>query len=192
MYFAGYVLLTVFAFYREYRRAIVTTVAALLLIAFATPALVWTGDVLGPVGEKIYTLAIEGDSTGGRGLSVLFDYMGQYPFGLSYGGSTLRTAPGMDEINSGILAFFAQLSFLAPLFILAILVLSYRGIRLSGRLERRTGRTLAVGIVMMLVIFSADILWFVPTIWAAIVLCYQFARLRPRVAAQSVAVASSG
>ncbi len=184
VYFAGYVLLTALAFYRRFWRASTLAVTVSFVLAL-TAALVWVRDILGPVAEKMYTLAIQGDSAGGRGFSVLWDYLTRYPLGLSYGGSTIRTPSGMDEINSGFFAFISQLSFLAPLFIFGIAFLSFRAFYVSRTLESSTRRILLVGVLMMLVIFFADVLWFVPTIWAPLIFCQQLLKLQPGVAIAS-------
>lgn len=124
------------------------------------------------VGLKVVELALEGGGPGGRGIGVLFDYLRRYPLGMSYGGSSLRIGPGMEEINSGIFAFISQLSFLSIPLVGLLIFLEAKVIRESRRIATPYFRSvLTMGAVMMLIIFSADPLWFVPTIWLPVILC---------------------
>jgi hypothetical protein len=64
------------------------------------------------LGDKIYQLVIQGDEStgGGRSSATFFEYIKVYPIGIGYGGSTLRTAPGLSEINAAHFAFVTQYS----------------------------------------------------------------------------------
>jgi hypothetical protein len=118
---------------------------------------------------KIYDLAIAGDveAIGGRTLDTLSVYITAYPFGLGYSGSTLRTAPGLPEINSGLYAFFSQFSIFAFPIIFGYSFLFYKTLRRHHSSKRFLLVTicLKIGVILSIFIFFADILWFVPTIW---------------------------
>jgi len=175
IYFAGYSALAILAYRRSFWKAKTFGLTVPLVLAFVG-MLIAARSILWSVCQKVIELAIEGDRSGGRGTAVLWEYLSRYPLGLSYGGSTLRVAANLDEINSGVLAFISQLSLLAPFILFALGFLVYRILR-SGRIDDvHIRRALLIGIFMMFFIFFSDILWFVPTIWAPLVLYYQFIR----------------
>lgn len=135
-------------------------------------------DVFAGIGEKIYALAIEGDESegGGRSFGVFYDYISSYPLGLGYSGSTLRTAPGLPEINASYFAFFAQFSFLAPGVLAAYLYAVWRAIRRARLGHGDLFGCLSLGVAMSVVIFFTDILWFVPLIWLPFELIHSLRR----------------
>jgi hypothetical protein len=124
-------------------------------------------EVFWAVSSKVERLAFRGDETdgGGRSLRVLFEYIEKYPWGIGYGGSSLRIGPGLPEINAGYLAFVSQYSFFAvpALVIFSVLfVATVRRCLSHGSVE---ARVMAVGVFLSPLYFAADILWFIPTIW---------------------------
>lgn len=116
------------------------------------------------VFDKIYNLAFKGAEVGGRGSDVFLQYLEKYPLGIGYSGSTLRTAPGLPEINAAYFAFITQYSLLSPLVLGIYLFFTVKTLRVS----RRSGllaKTMSIGVLGSSIIFLTDILWFVPTIW---------------------------
>jgi hypothetical protein len=110
---------------------------------------------------------------------VLEAYLAAHPLGLGYSGSTLRTVGTLPEINMGAYALVSQLSlFVLPVFA-GFLWLNYRVVRESAWIGDRIGaRILVAGMLMAILIDLVDVLWFVPTIWAPIVICSGLARQR--------------
>lgn len=122
--------------------------------------------------EKILDMGLRGGDEGGRGASVLGAYLSRYPLGIGYGGSTLRTVSGLPEINMGGFALLTQLSIVALPVLFGFGWMSYRVARQSaGLVEPLTRDVMVCGIAMALLIGLADILWFVPTLWAPLVVC---------------------
>jgi hypothetical protein len=160
VYFAVYVLLTAFA----YRRRLVKPkylAGATVILAMVVALGVAMQDVLLGVVNKIVDLAFEGQAGGGRGVGNFLDYMHQYPLGMSYGGSTLRNISSLDEMNSGIMAFFTQFGVISPIVLCAYLALLVVAIRKAMRFsDQLTRRMLVIGILMSSIIFASDILWF--------------------------------
>jgi len=135
--------------------------------------------VFSGIGEKIYSLAIQGDeaSQGGRSFSVFYEYISRYPFGIGYGGSSLRTAPDLPEINAPYFVFFSQYSLLGFPILLGYFYLVFRTIK-SASYGIQLIRCMSVGVAMSVVIFFTDVLWFVPMIWLPFELIYQIGRPR--------------
>lgn len=169
-YFACYLACSIWLFRRKLLQArgfFWVGVAVAGLIAFA----IGFHGVLQGVVVKVVDLAFKGEGPGGRGVGVLVDYVGRYPWGTSYGGSSLRIAPGMAEINSGIFAFYSQLSVLSIPVACCFAFLIWKVSRESKRIKvPYFQRCLATGVLIMPIIFSADLLWFVPTIWLPLIL----------------------
>jgi hypothetical protein len=176
-YFACYVTLTAWIFRRQFLKFHVffsTILALSALIAFVLSV----KDVFGGVVSKVVSLGIEGDSSGGRSISILADYLRSFPLGISYGGSTLRIAPGLEQIEGGIYPFISQLSILSIPLIIFLLYLEIRLVRANTGISIPYLRELlAVGILALPFIFAADSLWFVPTIWLPLVLSEQISCL---------------
>lgn len=171
VYFLAYVLLTAFFFREQLKRPKVlawATAATVCVVALG----VAMSDVVVGVSEKIFDMVFKGEAEGGRGVSNFLDYLHRYPWGMSYGGSTLRHIKDLNEMNSGIMAFITQLSVLAPIFLVGYILLLVSCYRKSKYIEDAPSRKLMViGCLMTLLIYSADPLWFVPTIWLPIVIC---------------------
>jgi hypothetical protein len=113
----------------------------------------------------------------GRTLDLIADYLDAYPLGISYGGSTLRTAPRMQEVNMGAYAWATQFAFLSvPLLMLLMWghVRSWYSSRAWLSLPER--RILLGGMLMIWVIGAIDVLWFMPTLWLLPVLGAVLAR----------------
>lgn len=176
-FFAAYVAISMYHFRRRLMnvKVAVAMVCAVGLVAgfVAVTWTLWVGIV-----EKINRLVFHGESEGGRGLDTFASYLANYPFGISYGGSSLRTAPGLDEINMAIFALIAQLSFLSVLVAVGLLVLLLYGLRCTRYIANvDTRRILRTAIAVMPLIFVADILWFVSTIWLPLLIACRLARI---------------
>jgi hypothetical protein len=176
-FFAAYIAIAMYNFRRRLLRVKVAVAmacgAALVGYFVVSTWVLWKG-----LAEKINQLVIQGDSEGGRGLGTFMSYLATYPFGISYGGSSLRTAPGLAEINMGIFALVAQLSFLSVVVIVLFGVLMYYGMRCTSYIaDGDIRRVLRVGILVMPIIFIADILWFVSVIWLPLLIACRLARI---------------
>lgn len=150
-------------------------IVAGLIASFVLIVLNWA--VFEGVVEKIIRIAVKGDETdgGGRSVGTLLAYLQAYPLGIGFSGSTLRTAPGLAEINSGFFAFISQYSFLSPFVVLGYMFLMFRTARRGlkgGSLER----CFVVGVLLSPLIFFVEILWFMPMIW----LCFEIIHSQTR------------
>ena len=172
-FFAVYVGMAVIAF----RKKLLNLKVAALLTGIGGAAcafIISTWRLWAAVLDKVYDLAFQGGRGGGRDIGTFVDYLETYPFGISYGGSSLRVAPGLNEINAGIFSFITQMSFLSALFIAGFVVLVTHAFFVAGRVADRDMRlVLRIGILAMPLIFVTDILWFVPTIWLPMLLAYR-------------------
>lgn len=132
----------------------------------------------GAVIQKVLQLGLKGDAEGGRSFSVLEAYLSAHPFGLGYSGSTLRNVGTLPMINMGAYALASQLSvLLIPIFV-GFLWLTYRVIRESRYINDRVlAGVLIAGMLMAIFIDLVDVLWFVPTIWAPMLICNGLARV---------------
>jgi hypothetical protein len=151
-----------------------TILAPIFMIVTAFP------EVFAAVADKIVRIAFQGDerSGGGRSFGVFYEYIANYPLGIGYSGSTLRTPSGLPEINAAHFAFVSQYSLLAaPLFVLFI-YLVHRTLSVARQSSEWALllRTLSIGIVVSVLIFLTDILWFVPTIWLSYEMIWALAR----------------
>ena len=122
---------------------------------------------------KIYQLAIEQDNSGGRSFSLIFDVWNNFPFGYGYGGSTFRNLHGIEglDLNNAIVVFFGQLSILAPFMIIALLYTFcslYKNYAMQTT-DKFLKKLLLMSMIVMLVIFAADSLWFTTTIWIPLI-----------------------
>lgn len=172
-YFTVYLLLTAFA-YRDRLKKPKYLAGATVILAGVVAICIAMRNVLWGLVDKIITLGFEGQSgggSGGRGAANFLDYVRLYPLGMSYGGSTLRNISSLDEMNSGIMAFFTQFGIISPIVLGAYLALVVVAIRRAKQFcDPVTRRMLVIGILMTGVIFATDILWFVPTIWLPIII----------------------
>lgn len=169
-FFSAYILLTAFA-YRNRLKKPKYLAGAIVILVMVVGLSVAMHEVLFGVVDKIVSSGFEGQSGGGRGIGNFLDYMRLYPLGMSYGGSTLRNISRLDEMNSGIMAFFTQFGVISPIVLCAYLALLFVSIRKAMHFsDPVTRRMLVIGILMTGMIFATDILWFVPTIWLPIVI----------------------
>jgi hypothetical protein len=173
-FFAVYSGMTFVAF----RTRVLNLKVAAVVIAITGAAgvfIAYTSRLWGAVIDKVYGLAFQGGEGGGRDLGTFVDYLETFPLGISYGGSTLRVAPGLDEINAGIFAFISQMSFLSAPFIAVFAVLVIHALFVTETIaDSDLRKALAIGILAIPFIFAADVLWFVPTIWLPILLAYRW------------------
>lgn len=165
VFFAAFSMLALWKF-RHRASGWTAFMGAVVLGGAMAALLVNYWEVFSAVGLKIYEIAIQGDEStgGGRSFGTFLDYARAYPLGLGYSGSTLRTAPGLPEINAAHFAFVTQYSFLAVPVLVGYFFLMWRTIKLTkaGPLFLDA---MSIGVVMSMVIFAIDILWFVPLIW---------------------------
>ena len=103
--------------------------------------------------------------------------------GYGYGGSTYRNLHGITglDLNNAVVIFFGQLSIIGiPLMFLFIYAM-YKTLRLGKYLNFNFERKLLLlSVIVMSLIFIADVLWFVPVIWLPIVLLAILARNEKR------------
>jgi hypothetical protein len=166
--------LVLFAFY--FKKSLFkwyTYFAMLIISSFLSVVLIntFSEQILGIV-NKINRLGLQGDNEGGRGLDTLMQYIETYPLGISYGGSTLRIANNLPEINLGLYAFISQFSFLSIPLIIGFTLLNLTIIKRSNKLpDKRIRDSLVIGILVSGIIYFVDILWFTPTIWLPLIVC---------------------
>jgi hypothetical protein len=188
-FLAGYVLLSALLL----RRYLVRPAAmkyAVPIVAVAIGLGIKFGEQYRAVMQKVVDLGVKGDQGGGRGFSVLDAYLSAHPLGVGYSGSTLRNVGTLPEINMGAYALASQLSFLVLPVFAGFLWLNYKVIRESRTVQDPLVAGLLVsGIVMAVLIDLVDVLWFVPTIWAPLVICNGLAYAR-RVGAAEVGAES--
>jgi hypothetical protein len=177
-FFAVYVGMAAVAF----RERLLNLKVAVLLTVIGSAACVFiisTWRLWAAVLDKVYDLAFQGGRGGGRDVGTFVDYLVTYPFGISYGGSSLRVAPGLNEINAGVFSFITQMSFLSALLIGGFTVLVGHAFFVARRIADRNMReVLSIGLLAMPLIFATDILWFVPTIWLPMLLAYRLAAIQ--------------
>lgn len=170
VFFASFILIALYRFMFLFKRKSFLLFSSIIIVLATALVLSYDELFLG-VFKKIYELAIKGDEGGGRGLGVFLDYIDRYPLGIGYGGSTLRTAPGLREINASHFSFISQYSFLSPLILglyLFLTVKTLQATRSSGLLAK----SMIIGVLGSSVIFLADILWFTPTIWLSYLIAW--------------------
>jgi hypothetical protein len=128
--------------------------------------------------QKVLQLGLKGDAEGGRGFSVLEAYLSAHPFGLGYSGSTLRNVGTLPMINMGAYAMASQLSLLVIPIFLGFLWLTYRVVRESRYINDRVlAGVMIAGMLMAILMDLVDVLWFVPTIWAPMLICNGLAHI---------------
>ena len=176
-FLAGYVVITVLVLHRYVIRPaavkwLVPVVVAVVLLASRF------GEQYGGLIEKVLQVGFRGGSEGGRGFSVLEAYLSAHPFGLGYSGSTLRNVGDLPMINMGAYAMASQLSLLLiPIFV-GFLWLTYRVVRESRYINDRVlAGVMIAGMLMAILMDLVDVLWFVPTIWAPMLVCNGLARI---------------
>ncbi len=182
-YFAFYVAHTFVQFLANILKARYAARAFLAVVVLCALAIcawpVWVG-----LFVKINDQALQGG--GGRSISLLITYLQKFPLGLSYGGSSLRTAPGLEEMNSGLYSFIAQESVFAFPLIGAFFALLYASICRCGQIpDLYTKRVFKTGILIMPFIFFSDLLWFTPTIWLPMLLVFRLTQVQDLVTSET-------
>lgn len=131
--------------------------------------------------DKIYALAIQQDEAGGRGFKYLSEILLKYPLGYGYAGSTYRDLHGIEglQLNNAIVAFWGQLS-IAGIPIILALGYAYWNMIYKIKFQSLEGRLLLITLIVSIVIFLADILWFIPTIWLSIAILHKASVLRKK------------
>jgi hypothetical protein len=189
-FLAGYVVITVLVLHRYVIRP--AAVKWLLPVSITVVLLASRfGEQYGGLIQKILQVGVKGGGEGGRGFSVLEAYLSAHPFGLGYSGSTLRNVGTLPMINMGAYAMASQLSLLVIPIFLGFLWLTYRVVRESRFINDRVlAGMMTTGMLMAIFMDLADVLWFVPTIWAPMLICHGLARLSrpPAVAHATVTV----
>ena len=139
------------------------------------------GEQYGGLVQKVLDLGLKGDAAGGRGFDVLEAYLSAHPLGLGYSGSTLRNVGMLPAINMGAYAMASQLSLLVIPIFLGFLWLNHRVARESRYIDDRVVAGLMIGgMCMAIFIDLVDVLWFVPTIWAPMIVCNGLATIGRR------------
>jgi len=170
-FLAGYVAITTLLLFRDVVRP--STVkwlipAAVVLVILGSRF----GEQYSGLVAKIMNVGVRGETGGGRSFSVLEAYLSAHPLGLGYSGSTLRTVGTLPQINMGAYALVSQLSFLIIPVFAGFLWLNYRVIRESASIgDRLVAGVLVGGMLMAVLIDLVDVLWFVPTVWAPMMIC---------------------
>jgi len=177
-FLAGYVVITgVLLFRQVVRPSAVKWLIPAVAVGFILVSRF--GAQYGGLIEKIVSLGLHGDEGGGRSFSVLDAYLTAHPMGIGYSGSTLRNVGTLPQINMGVYALASQLSFLIIPILAAFLWLNLRVIRESAWIgDRVVAGVLVAGMLMAVFIDLVDVLWFVPTIWAPMIICSGLAHLR--------------
>jgi hypothetical protein len=170
VFFASFTLIALYKFIFLFKRKSFLLFFSIVTILTITLVTSYDELFLGIV-EKIYETAFKGDEIGGRGLGLLPHYIDRYPLGIGYSGSTLRTAPGLPEINAAHLAFITQYSFVSPLVLGTYIFLTVTTLQVS-RNSGLLAKSMTVGVLGSSVIFFADILWFIPTIWLSYLIAW--------------------
>jgi heme exporter protein D len=166
-FFFCYSLLTYLAFIKRFLKP-----KLLLLKGFVFSILIYVFisfyEMYAGIVKKIFKYVVYADKRGGRSIDILYTYFQEFPMGITYGGSTIRSANLIhsDEMNMGLYAFFAQLSFIAPLAIISMVFLYiYAAKSTKNHPDQASRKILVVSMITSFLIFAADILWFVPTLW---------------------------
>lgn len=172
LFFLSYLLIFLFFNLRKIMIFKYYFMAVLVLFPVSTFTIIYFNEQFIGIIDKIRTLAFEGADIGGRGVDVLAEYSSRYPLGISYGGSTLRIVNNLPEINSGINAFIAQYSFLGIIIASLFLYINLYVYKASLKVRRKKHlQPFHAGILVSIIIYCSDILWFTPTIWLSLVLC---------------------
>jgi hypothetical protein len=179
-FLAGYMLITGLLLYRYVLRP-ATLKWAVPAVAIVVVLASRFAEQYGGLVQKIVDFGLRGDAGGGRGFSVLDAYLSAYPLGIGYSGSTLRNVGALPQINMGAYAMASQLSFLILPIFAGFLWLTYRVIRRGALVgDRVVFGLLVAGMLMAVFIDLVDVLWFVPTLWAPMIICDGLAHTRSR------------
>jgi len=180
MFLLMYLFLTFLLFRKELKKIIFLAILFISFILFYFHEQIFT------LFLKVYKLAILQDSEGGRSFSLLLPILENYNFlGYGYGGSTFRNLHGIAglDLNNSIVAFFGQLSFIGIILLQSFMYmilkikLNISGISNKFKSEKKL---LFISLFTLLLIFSADILYFVPTVWLPIVIIYIYLLIKKR------------
>jgi hypothetical protein len=179
-FLAGYLVITFLLLHRYVIRpsALKWAVPAVATVVVLTSRF---GEQYGGLIRKIVDVGVKGGTGGGRAFSVLDAYLSAYPLGIGYSGSTLRNVGMLPQINMGAYAMASQLSFLILPIFAGFLWLNYRVMRSTLRInDRVVARILVAGMLMAVLIDLVDVLWFVPTLWAPLIIGDGLAHVRAR------------
>lgn len=166
-----YLFLSSLLFYKELKFLI------FMGMTFITIILIYFHEQIFTLFEKVYELAIVQDASGGRSFGLIIPIWHNYPFGYGYGGSTFRNLHGIEglDLNNSIVVFWGELSFVGVLIVLAFSYLIYRVFRFVKTVDRQylfEKKLFLISFLTMLLIFSADVLYFSPTVWLPVVLLF--------------------
>jgi len=183
-FLAGYLFLAVLIFRNYFSRIRVLFWFCIGVGTIVISGVVFSRQYLG-VMTKIWEIGILGGvnndaiEVSGRSIQVLSTYLGMHPYGMSYGGSTLRALQGLPDNNLGIFVFLTQLSFFSIPIIFGFIVLIYYVIK-SARLcsDQLSYKVFLVGALMPVFIYITEVLWFIPHIWLPLAILYRLAYLK--------------
>lgn len=172
MFLLMYLVLTFILFRKEFKKIILLAIFFIFIIIFNFSEQIVT------LFQKVYVLAILQDDSGGRSFSLLLPILENYNFlGYGYGGSSYRNLHGIEglDLNNSIVVFFGQLSFVGIIIIYSFIYMILKIKSSISHLDYRFNsekKLLFISIFTSLLIFSADTLYFVSTIWLPIVVLY--------------------
>lgn len=146
----------------------------LLILGLITLSALIFNEQITKLIEKVYILAIQQDDEGGRGFHYLWQILEKFPLGYGYAGSTLRDLHGIEnlQLNNAIVAFWGQLSYLGIIIISFLFYTYYKLYHAppSGTLEKKI---LLIALVVSIIIFMSDLLWFIAPLWLSIIMIYK-------------------
>jgi hypothetical protein len=123
------------------------------------------------VTEKIFVSGLQGSDGSGRSFNVLAAYLSKYPWGTSYGGSTMRVVGDLPVLDSGIYIFIAQFSILSLPLVIWFLVLHFKVLsNPNSFLSEDAVKAMRIGVLVAPIIYCIDVLWFSPTIWLPLII----------------------
>ena len=120
------------------------------------------------LADKIIYIGFLGEECDscGRSIDRLLEYLTAYPMGIGYGGSSLRNVDGLSEINLGFYIFISQLSIFGLFLLLPLVWIYYAKLNTLIRVVIKSDiLALYVSAAVMPILFMAESLWFVPSIW---------------------------
>lgn len=163
-----FILLTMFEFRKKILNLKVMISGAVFLI-FAVMISIEFSDVFLGVYQKIINATLNDEIDGVRSYSTFVQYLAKYPLGIGYSGSSLRNAPDLPVLDAAYYAFVTQYSILALFIVIGLVMIYIHVLKSSSCLARGNllNRCMRIGVLGSLLIFVADILWFIPTIWLA-------------------------
>lgn len=172
MFLLMYLFLTFLLFGKEFKKIVFMGIFFISLIVFYFNEQIFT------LFQKVYKMAILQDDSGGRSFSLLLPILENYNFfGYGYGGSSYRNLHGIDglDLNNSIVVFFGQLSFIGIIVVLSFI---YMILKMKSNIDSLSNtfssekKLLFISLFTVLLIFSADTLYFVSIVWLPIVIVY--------------------